>query len=179
MQQNDDTTTAGLTPQQLAQLLGETVHTCADDEVATDQAKGEFLRLQLAGTAPATPEPTGASPLPFGRLIHPAQPGPQRVLGDVLRDPATPLDVLATIKEQAKARSARTDREVEYQVAITIYYAAIAAALVFRDHKLSNSSRPALAESFHRLTREPWIGPDLADLFTRAARACEQNGQIG
>ena len=56
----------------------------------------------------------------------------------------------------------------------TIYYAAIAAALVHHDERITKYSWETLAERFSLLAQRMWIDQDIRDLFARAAGLCRE-----
>ena len=56
-------------------------------------------------------------------------------LGSLLNSPDTKLEHLSAMKEYAKEMVSAAETEAKYETRIVIYYAAIAAALVFRSQK--------------------------------------------
>ena len=87
----------------------------------------------------------------------------------LLLDSKVDLQVLERIKEHAKELGTRSDGEVEREVALTLYFAAIAAALLSHGTKISAHSWKHLERSFKTLGNQPWVPADLLQLFTRAA----------
>jgi len=82
------------------------------------------------------------------------------------------LGLLREIKNASKALSCSLDSATETALARTIYFAAIAAALVHHDIRISQSTYETLAESLTMLIEKPWIVPELAELFSRARDIC-------
>ncbi|KPL20813.1 MAG: hypothetical protein AMJ75_11170 [Phycisphaerae bacterium SM1_79] len=66
--------------------------------------------------------------------------------------------------------------EPEHAVAVAIYYAAIASALVFHDVKVTTHSYESLEASFTRLINKPWMSAELNSLFIRALKLCRKKG---
>ena len=167
-------TTTGFKAEQLVQLLD----IGADDnggEADLDRARADLLRLRLAGTLPVKTEMAQALPAIVTRLCKELLPLEGRSLGEVLLDRHTPLDVLETIKDFGKKASARKDRKVEHDVAIAIYYAALAAAVLFHDKKITKWSYSHLAKAFDSLITKTWMADELAALLRKAKEACEDH----
>ena len=91
-------------------------------------------------------------------------------LGDLLTNPRTPIDILVKIKDHTKAQGAATQSETEQEVALTVYYAAIASALAYHHTKISEHSCKGLKEAFKKIERNLWTPANLVTLF-RTARA--------
>ena len=90
-------------------------------------------------------------------------------LCDVLTNSATDVGTLNTIKESAKKSASQGER----QIAVAIYFAAIASALVFHHQKISTQPYPTLKLSFSELAEKPWMSRELAGLFEKACFFCE------
>jgi hypothetical protein len=90
-------------------------------------------------------------------------------LCEVLMNPATTVGTLNAIKESAKKSASLGER----QIAVTIYFAAIASALVFHDQKISTSCYASLQRSFCELAEKPWMPLEFASLFVRASTICD------
>lgn len=100
-----------------------------------------------------------------------------RMAGDLLLDPATPLAALETLKEYGKGLSQRWEEGPEHAVAVTIYFAAIAAALVSHGRKITTRPHRNLARSLGMMVDDRWMAPELALLFDNARKTCERKGQ--
>jgi len=166
-------TTFGLSPNKLAGLwnIGSDV---GEAEKATDlnNKKTELLRDLLAGTLP-TQSPKAKS-RPKG-LKH--QKSVVSFLTNVpieklLMSPETDIALIRKIKNYCKKLSSNAKSKVEYQVANTVYYAAIASALIFHDRRITKFSYKNLEGYFQRLGRENWIPETLVRLFTKAWEYC-------
>jgi len=92
----------------------------------------------------------------------------------VLLDPQGSLIVLEAIKDHSKRLSAMVTSGSETLIATTIYYAAIAAALVHHGRRITKYSWENLTERFSLLAQRMWIDDDTRDLFVRAAECCRK-----
>ncbi|MFC1635923.1 hypothetical protein ACFL5Z_13875 [Planctomycetota bacterium] len=166
-------TTLGLSPDKLAGLWNigskaEETGKAAD----SDSKKTELLRDLLSGTVqPHTPKAKSGSK----KQTH--QKSFSNFLTDVsidklLQNPKTDITLLRKIKEHGKRLSEGAKSKTEYQVANTIYYAAIASALVFHRRSLTTFSFNDLEQYFLRLKEERWIPTSLRSLFKKACEYC-------
>ena len=94
------------------------------------------------------------------------------VLADVLTASGSSLKSIRSIRRCAKQRAARNAMDPEYSVAITLYFAAIANALLFHGTKITTYSYDSLETSFNRLVSKPWMPEELGNLLTEARGYC-------
>ena len=168
------TSTFGLCPQRLAKLMTAG----APDEAALSQppapqAAAELLRSRLAGPLHFEKYCVDSLPAILNRPCLELQPIANWPLGEVLWDPTTPLANLETLKHYGKGLSCRWDEGPEHVVAVAIYFAAIAAALVSHGRKITTRSYPDLADSLRMLMDDRWITPQLTKLFDSARTICK------
>ena len=166
-------TTLGLSPDKLAGLwdIGskeEEVEKTADPS----SNKTELLRDLLSGTVQTHTLRAKSQPK---KQTH--QKSFSNFVTDVsieklLQNPETDLTLLRKIKEHGKQLSEEAKSKTEYQVANTIYYAAIASALVFHRRSLTTFSFDDLEQYFLRLKEERWIPTSLRSLFKKACEYC-------
>lgn len=91
-------------------------------------------------------------------------------VGELLLDPCAEVTTLVTLKNCTKKLAARLDQpSAEYDAMVTIYFAAIASALVFHRRTISTHTPETLAHAFRKLKGQPWMAWELAELFTKAA----------
>jgi hypothetical protein len=95
-------------------------------------------------------------------------------LGDVLLDSNTELGVLEAIKNYTKALSKRWEEGPEHAVAVSIYYAAIAAALLHHGRKITAISYAKLVCSIDMLIEAKWMDLRLAKLLADARDLCRR-----
>jgi len=164
-----------LPPKGSAQLLGLAVGAgeslCRQD----DETMGELLRSRLDRTWQDLPLGAMAgSASAVVQLLDGSDSGPQqRRLREVLTDPGSDLVVLRAIRKWAKQQAQHTDPTAEHVVALTIYFAAIANALVYHRARITTASYEALERSFGQLLEKHWMPGFLAQLFGRARQACK------
>jgi len=93
-------------------------------------------------------------------------------LGNHLQDSQTKVVGLRRIKDFAKQLGNSAKDKVERDVALSVYFAAIAAALVYHDVRISQYGYEQLARNFQTLGQHDWIPPDLAELYKKAHTYC-------
>ena len=170
--QVDKTTTYGLSPGTLERLLGIGVGDgSGEDAKAT---KEQLLCARLDGTLPLDTAVVRALPVLLGKLQKEMLPLGGKSLGDALLDPSTDLEDLKRVKDHAKQQAARKASESEHAVAIAIYYAAIASALLFCGERITAYSYEKLAASFDMLVDKRWIAPELARHLSKARKFCRK-----
>ena len=86
----------------------------------------------------------------------------------------TDVSVLRRIKEYAKKAGAHVESEVEKDVFLAVYFAAIAAALAFRGERITEHADENLAHFFADFAVAGWMTTDLAGLFDRAVPCCQE-----
>jgi hypothetical protein len=100
------------------------------------------------------------------------------ISGFALRDCLSNLDakpaVLRRVKDYAKESGSLSKDQTQGEVAKVVYFAAVAAALVFHEVKISGHSYQDLLNSFQLCSQQDWIPQDLTDLFVKAKVVCER-----
>lgn len=91
-------------------------------------------------------------------------------LGDSLRNPKTDIEMLRRIKEYAKSLGQRAGSDIEKDVFLAVYFAAIAAAVLLHSKWITEHSDEDLIRFFDFFARSPWMPTDMADLFSDATR---------
>ncbi|UCD51128.1 MAG: hypothetical protein JSW27_00570 [Phycisphaerales bacterium] len=94
-------------------------------------------------------------------------------LGDIFLSKKTSIALLQVIKESAKTLSTTLDSPAETALATTLYFAALASALVFHDRKITQNSYAKLDESFALLIEKQWMADELVTLFSQARGICQ------
>lgn len=166
-------TTLGLSPDKLAGLwnIGSDAEE-TEKVVDSDNKKTELLRDLLAGTLPTHSPKVRSRPKEQKHpktVIHSVTDVP---IEKLLQNPETDIAFLRGIKDYGKKLSGNAKSKIEYQVANTIYYAAIANALVSYDRRITTFSYNDLEIYFRRLAREKWIPEAIRGLFTKAGEYC-------
>jgi hypothetical protein len=165
----------GLTPSQLGRLLSvsagvpESVSDMSDDQIKEVAFRDRLtMRLSDDPSFQETLRSVSGQSTAFvpGSL--------DRSLKEVLLDPQCSATMLQAIKDHSKRLSAMVTSGSQTLVATTVYYAAIAAALVHHDKRISKYSSESLAQRFSLLAQRAWIDGDVRGLFARAAECCRE-----
>ena len=149
------------------------------DEIdgSISEQTGNLLRARLAGPLPADAGQAEALPALLGQLRECLFPMGGKPMQDIFLDPEPDLDVLEAIKRQAKHVADAEKAPPDHDVHITLYYAAIASALLFRDVKISTFSYADLAKSFERLCQQDWMPDRMRRHFRAAQKRCAELGK--
>ncbi len=163
-------TTFGTDPQRMADILSMGI---GDDscDLTPDEAREDLLGRRLGGSLPLTQTQTADLAVLAGEFRE-RLPLQGRALGEVILDEETELDTLVEIKEYGKAFSTATESEVDRDVGLAIYYAAIASAILFCDQAITSRSPKALVDVFGTLVDKRWLNPKLARHLAKARKAC-------
>lgn len=141
-------------------------------ERSDDETLRDLLSELLTGTDPQKSLLRETLAMMVGGSPEGAAALADRPLGEVLLDPHSDMDLLGAIKETSKTLSCTLDSKTETALARTVYFAALASALVHHDTKITQNSYQTLAESLALLMDKRWMVPELVELFSRARRIC-------
>ncbi len=171
--------TFGLTPKKLANLLkiGSDVKD-SDGRMSPEQEKTELLYDRLADLFPLDSAWQGVFPFIHDHLSSVLNLQRNEAVGEILQNPKSDIVVIRRIKEYYNKLSEHTDSKNECDVAVAIYYAAIACALVFHNEKISKFSYRRLERSFSSLISKSWISTEVIKLFTEAHQLCQNPSVI-
>lgn len=162
----------GLAPRKLARILGLSLTWDQKDEEAAETDVAGLLEQCLMGRVPERDN----RELTWTDLLEELKTGQESREGTVLLELLTSrkssLKAIRAVRRCAKNRAARNSMDPEYSVAITIYFSAIANALVFRGTKITTHSYDSLEKSFGRLAGKPWMPEELGILLQRAGDYC-------
>jgi hypothetical protein len=166
--------TFGLTPKKLANLLkiGSDIED-PDGRMSPEQEKAELLYDRLADLFPLDSVPQGAFSLIQDHLSGVLNLQHNEAVGEILQNSKSDIAVIRRIKGYYNKLSEHTDSKNECDVAVVIYYAAIACALVFHNEKISKFSYRRLERSFSSLISKSWVSTELVKLFTEAHQLCQ------
>lgn len=165
----ENSTTFGLSPKKMTELLriGGDEHNY-EKGISAEQKKAELLVDRLA--EPLLLEPSVSKLLPSipsllsGAIdIYDKEP-----VGDLLQNPKVEVSLLMKVKNYNNRLSKSSESEIECDIAVALYYSAIASALVFHNKKISRFSYKNLEAAFSSLIGKSWITPELVTLFTKA-----------
>lgn len=142
-----------------AEVSDETLATLLSEQLACTDSDGSLLLDTLI--------------MMMDRTNGRCDPLANRPLGKVLLDPASGIDLLRTIKDCSKTLSCTLESGTETALARTVYFAALAGALVHHDTKITQLSYGNLGQSLALLIEKKWMAPELVTLFSNAQRICE------
>ena len=144
-------------------------------EPSTDKVeqKTDMLYDVLTRTLPVDPSVVNSLPDIVRGLSSGLQSLAGPPIGDLLQDPTTDITTISRIKQYAKDSGTSTDSEDEKDVFLTVYYAAIASALVFHDDKITQHSFKDLEQFFHSFIQKDWVLDELIELFRKVQVYCQ------
>jgi hypothetical protein len=167
--------TYGLELEQLADLFAIGANEGHQmDDTCDDEAAAGLLRSQLNGVLPKDSIIVDSILMMMGRMGCDMRSLAGKSLAEVLFDPQSDVGLLQAVKDYSKKVSCSSMCATEAAVATSIYYAALASALVYHDKKITQYTYEALDESFALLIEKKWMEPALARLFSRARTICQQ-----
>jgi len=144
-----------------------------------NQQMKDLLREQLTRPLPRGTLFCDVLLMVMDQAAYDTKPLTGKSLREVLMSPQSDVSLLQAIKESSKKLSSTLDSEAEAALATTLYYAAIAGALVFHDRRITQNSPEKLAESFSLLIEKKWMTEELIDLFSRARHICAHEKDDG
>lgn len=163
--------TSGFGPDKLYHLLRICSQSDpAEEKIDADQKKAELLQDFLAEALPVE-LPAGHLSKELTTLCQISGIASEESVRDMLRNPKTDVNLLRRIRDCFKKRTKNTDLETE-QAATTVYYAAIAYALVVHNLKITKFSYEDLFNAFSLLVDTKWIPQALSGLFEKACEYC-------
>lgn len=165
-----ESTVLGLNPQKLAELLN--IGSDLDQDLGTEHKKEELLHDWMAASLPLDKALAQSLPEIVSRLCRDLQPISGDAFGKILLDPKSDIDAIEKIRHYSKKIAEAAKSDPEHDAATTIYYAAIANAMVFHEKRITKFSYESLEKSFAALTAHQWLTPDLSELFSKAVVVC-------
>ena len=171
-------TTFGLNGEKLVRLLkiGSGANQ-PEEEVDQEQKRAELLRDWLTAALPLDEVLIESLPAILRRLCQEVQPLAGKPFGSMLQDPKADIAAIKKIKDYSKKLVTSAKSEAEHDAATTIYYAAIANALVFHNQRITKFSYRSLADSFSALTQSSWLTSELTQLLKKAYEVCEKKAK--
>ena len=166
----------GLGPKKLARLLGITFDSGKEGKHDSEQTIAQMLDARLA--CPLLPDTSALQDVPLmtDQKGDDAERYSGVSLGDVLTASKTDFATIKEIRRCAKKMTRGKGPEAEH-VAVTIYFAAIANALLFHQAKITSYSYGSLEISFNKLIEKRWMPRRLRRLFVDGARVCRNRSQ--
>ena len=168
-----ESSTNGLEPKKLARLLNIGTDTGQDPSTENIEIqKQDLIRDRLSDILPLDPVVLNSLPILLKHLYKELLPLAGVTIGRLLLNPKTDISIINKIKEYSKAMVSSAESEVEEDTAVTLYYTAIASALIYHETKVTKYSYVELGQSFSSLNEKPWMLPDLKLLFNKACEVC-------
>lgn len=167
----DKSTTCGLSPEKVAELLN-IAKDVGSAPVDINQHKSDLINEKLRETVPIYFSTEQKPTKKLKRLRHTIAALSGEPVGELLENPKTDIKLIRMIKDYGRKLSAYAESEIEHHVSNTIYYAAIAHALVYNDVKITNYSYENLIDFFNHLSNEKWMPKTLCSLFIKANEYC-------
>lgn len=133
-----ETTTFSLSSKKLVHLMKIAEETEPIQEKVDQQCvKAELLHDYLAQTLEVYRYAGEELPAKQSQLRNTINVLSSEPIGKLLQDPETEIDLIRMIKDYSSSFSKRAKSKREHQVANTIYYAAIAHALLFHGRRIT------------------------------------------
>lgn len=172
----DNERSSATKPQQLADMLGIGLEAGQANQGGPNELTAELLRNKLDGPLPPDPAAVAKLPSILDNIYKELVPGGRRSLGEALAEPKTDINTIVRIKDHAKQTAAPDCPEPQRTVSVTVYYTAIASALIFHDRKITTYSYDTVAVAFAKLLDKPWIPLALSEHLKTARRICLDRG---
>lgn len=170
-----ETTTFGLSSKKLVHLMKIAEETeSIQEKVDQQRVKTELLHDFLAQTLEIYKYAGEELPARQSQLRNTINVLSSDPIGRLLQDPETEIGLIRMIKDYSSKSSKRAKSKAEHQIANTIYYAAIAHALLFHKRKITRYTYESLSKSFAKLTKENWVPNNMNNLFVQATKASQQ-----
>jgi hypothetical protein len=169
------TTTFGLTPGKVSDLLRVCADSSDDADMGTKQEKIELLLDRLSETLLAGSSENNPLSEKLTKLCHISGITAGESIRNLLINPETDLDLIKKIKDDNKNLSQDAKSAVIRDTANAIYYAAIAHALIYQDLKITKFSYEELEKALSFFIQADWISTDLLKLFNCAVIYCQDH----
>lgn len=170
---SDPLKTFGLSPEKMAELLRMgTDEQNGAEPISDDQQKAELLVDRLAEPLPLSPSVMKLLPDISSLLTGVVGGCGSEPIGNLLKNSDVEISVLRKIKNYNNDLSKCAEAKIDRDIAVVLYYAAIASALVFYNKRISGLSYKDLDKSFSSLIGKSWIKTELVRLFTKAREIC-------
>lgn len=159
----------GLSSSEIHRLLDECMAEADSSPKTTDvDAMAQLLRERLADRFPAVVIGRSFESWILDQVQRQVIERSGKAVLEILTDPAAALPVVEKVKERYKLIAQRAAAPAERQVATSIYFAAVAYALIFHGQRITQHADDYVIESFGKLAAKPWMTPELVELFMKA-----------
>jgi hypothetical protein len=167
-------TTFGLSRAKIARLMRIGVEKDQAEHVCpVPEDTGELLHDQLAQPLALDRDSNRGVPTSSKMPRQLTVPEPTSTIGNVLRNRTTTVSVLERLKELGRRLFSEGRTAPQRDVGLTIYYGAIASAMVFHNVRITRLSYQELQQPFAALADKTWMPPKFQAIFREACRVCE------
>jgi hypothetical protein len=174
-----DDTTYGLSPEQLGRLMALGLEgPDAQKRLAATRKPARAFQEMFTNKLPLNPVNPDSLPAVLNRSCDEFLSVADRTMGDLLLNPETDLVIIKSLKDYGKELVRRGGREAKQAAATTVYYAAIASALVFHREKITQHPYQKLHEAYAELRGKSWVSHQLKELFRKARVVCQHQKHI-
>lgn len=175
----EESSAPNIAPEQLKRLFSIGRDTKdSNKQKGLSYTKAEILSRLLSQPLPFDKSQIDILPSALKQLCHSIDILAGETISELLNNSSTDLSAIKKIKHYSKQLSAQAKSAAGNDVAIVIYYAAIAHALVFYERRISRFSYETLENSFSCLAEEKWISRDLSVLLRTAGKYCKEKAGL-
>jgi len=148
------------------------LHLGLEADTAEPVDKADMLYDILNSPLPLDGPAAEMLPVPLRNLSRRVRSIAGAPITELLTSSKTSISTIETIKVYAKNSGKSAEPEDLTEVWLSVYYAAIASALIFHDRKITEHSWDHLSEAFLSLSEKDWMQKELTELLKRAETHC-------
>lgn len=174
----DKKSTFGLNLHQLKELMSIGIDEANFlDEISGSETIAEMLQNQLVTSLSRNSSLLDSLLVIIGKMSYGMESFAGKSLGDLLLNSDTDISLLKAVKTYSKKLSFTMEEGNEKAVAVTMYQAAVASALVHHAQLITTSSYDATEQSLTIMSKKKWMIPEFKDLFLQACDICREKSK--
>ena len=160
--------------EQLLSLLSEGLNTSSDTSSTSDDIRKDRLLEWLSGSFIINTVLINSGRFPSYLTSYLRHLPGELSLANVLLDSGTPIEVLELTRKRFKQEADMQEQKnsSEYAVATTLYYAAVASALLHHGRMTANMTLQDFFDALTVFLQKSWIPPELIRLFRNTLTQC-------
>ena len=139
-----------------------------DEQLDSNEIKSDLLISRLDSQLSENPGNADIAPVIINQIAKKLNSISGKTLRSLLFAPSTEVDTIIILKDYAKKLSRQDTTDSDYAVAIALYYAAIANAIVYHDKKITSHSNHYLLKFYSQMLEKRWLSEDVRTLYTKA-----------
>jgi len=139
-----------------------------DEKLDSNEIKSELLMGRLDSQLTENPGKADIAPVIINQIAKKLNSISGKTLRSLLFDPSTEIDTIIILKDYAKKLSRQDTTDSDCAVAVAIYYASIANAIVYHDKKITSHSNHYLLKFYSQMLEKRWLSEDIRTLYTKA-----------